>query len=219
MEALQSTTEQRLEHALRNRNLEELHSLLRGRFGLRLEDERALWEDDRAMLVCLRDTVRLELLTVSASLNSHLLSSCLYGLLEALLGFRSVSTVSTVASAEPVAARSSDVHGILNDLLLTIVVLTEVALTMECHNNDDRKNKELMLSILLALLTVPLDRLDKRDVLPHADRVMAVLLQVSQNAHVLTETTLLVVWRCIGVTLEAEFTVGLLVPICCYIAV
>lgn len=147
--------------------------------------------------------------------DTNLLSPCMLDLMKGLLasmdrpdaveGNLRVSAMS--AAAELVTASSRDVHGILKELLPTIVGRIEGALKMQCLSNDDRENKEQILGLLSGLVTALFQRLDKGDVLPHADRVMEVLLQVFQNGHANCIEEAFLAVGAIATNLEGDFTV------------
>lgn len=147
--------------------------------------------------------------------STNLLSAPMLLLMQALLG--SMDRVDAVegnlrvaamsAASELITASALDVQPILRDLLPAIAGRIEGALKMEAMSNDDRETKAQMLGLLSGLVTALFQRLEKHDVIPHADRVMAVILLVLQvpNANCHEEAFLSI--GAIATSLEDEFVV------------
>jgi len=155
--------------------------------------------------------------------DTNLLSPCMLDLMKGLLASMdrpdavegNLRVAAMSAAAELVTASSRDVHGILKELLPTIVGRIEVALKMECLSNDDRENKEQMLGLLSGLVTALFQRLNKADVLPHADHVMQVLFQVFKSGHNTCVEEVFLAVGAIATNLESDFTVRLVVVRIC----
>jgi importin subunit beta-1 len=109
------------------------------------------------------------------------------------------------AAAELVSAAAMDSIPIFRDFLPAVVGRTEAALQLQVVNKEDTENKEILLGLLCALVTVLFQRLDAPDVHPHVDRCMTVLLQ-TLNQRLAVEEALLSIGAVAG-TMEAAFVV------------
>jgi importin subunit beta-1 len=147
--------------------------------------------------------------------DTNVLSAPMLPLMQALLAamdrhdaLESNLRVSAMSAAsELITASAVDVQPILRDLLPAITARFDTALKMDVVSNDDREMKEQMLGLLAGLVTSLYQRLEKQDVVPHTDRVVAVILQVLQvpNANCHEEAFLAV--GAIATALEEDFTV------------
>lgn len=146
---------------------------------------------------------------------SNLLSAPMLPLMQALLssmdrpdgGEGNLRVAAMSAAAELITASALDVQPILRDLLPAITGRIEGALKMDVMSNEDRESKEQMLGLLSGLVTALFQRLEKHDVLPYADRVVEIVLQVLQvpNANCHEEAFLSL--GAIATALEEDFTV------------
>lgn len=120
--------------------------------------------------------------------ETNVLSPAMLPLLQALLNTTDrqdsvdsnlrISAIS--ACCELVHAAARDQQRIFRDLLPNILERMDAALKIQVVSKDDNENKEQLLGLLCALITVLFQRLDKNDILPLADRSMECLLQVLQ---------------------------------------
>jgi importin subunit beta-1 len=125
---------------------------------------------------------------------------------DAVEGNLRVSAMS--AAAELVTASCPDVHNILRELLPTIVQRVDQALKMECLGSEDRENKEQMVGLLSGLFTALFQRLDKKDLLPHADSVMTAIISVLQVQNATCHEEAFLAVGAIATALEDDFVVS-----------
>jgi len=116
-----------------------------------------------------------------------------------------ISAISTCCELVHAAAR--DVQQMFRDMLPSILDRIDAALKIQVVSKDDNENKEQLLGLLCALITVLFQRLEKPDILPHADRSIQYLLQVLQarNSNCYEEALLSV--GAIASAVEEDFVV------------
>jgi hypothetical protein len=144
--------------------------------------------------------------------ESNVLSAPMLPLLQALLAAadrddqdHNLRVSSMSAAAELVSAAARDSIPMFRDFLPAVLARTEAALQLQVVHKEDAENKEILLGLLCALITVLFQRLDAPDVLPHVDRCMTVLLQ-TLSQRLTAEEALLSIGAVAG-TMEVEFGV------------
>lgn len=145
--------------------------------------------------------------------ETNFLSNLLYPVLQALLaasdredsveGNLRVSAMSS--AAELVGSAARDTQPILREFLPEVLKRMEVAMQSQVVSKEDAEQKEILVGLLCALITVLFQSLAKEDVLVHVDRCMTMLLQ-TLNQRLIADEALLSIGAIAG-TMEDEFTV------------
>jgi importin subunit beta-1 len=145
--------------------------------------------------------------------DTSFMSSLMYPVLQALLaatdredsveGNLRVSAMS--AAAELVSTAPRDTHPIFRELMPVVLARMEAAMRIQVVNKEDAEQKEILIGLLCALVTVLFQRLDKSDVLPHVDLCMTLLLQTLGHRLSVDEALLSV--GAVAGTMEDDFTV------------
>jgi importin subunit beta-1 len=120
--------------------------------------------------------------------ESNLLSAPMLPLMQSLLEAmdredaieNNLRVASMSAAAELISASALDVQPILRDLLPAITGRMAAALRMDVLSNEDKEVKEQLLGLLCGLVTALFQKIEKADLLTHADSVMELLIQVLQ---------------------------------------
>lgn len=147
--------------------------------------------------------------------ESNPLSAPMLPILQALLAASdradaiesNLRVTSFLAVAELISASARDVQHIFRDFLPVVVDRIEKGLQLQCVSNDDQEEKAQLLGLLAALVTVLFQRMDKKDVLPHVDRIMQLLLQMFQLPNATCHEEAFMAVGAIASAMEEDFTV------------
>jgi importin subunit beta-1 len=118
------------------------------------------------------------------------------------------------AAAELVTAAGLDCQPIFRDFLPVIVQRIDAALKMQVVSKDDAESKEQILGHLCGLMQVLFLRLEKADVMPHADTVMNLVLQVLQVRNATCHEEAFLAIGAIVTAMDEDFTVRIYAACC-----
>ena len=121
--------------------------------------------------------------------NTNILSAPMLALLQALLaaaeredapeGNLMISAFS--AAGELVGAAAADMENVLSEFAPYVLQKTEEVIRMPSLTRDDLENKEMKVELLFGLMNSVLARSSCEGILPYADRIMNLIVEVSKN--------------------------------------
>jgi importin subunit beta-1 len=114
------------------------------------------------------------------------------------------------SAAELVGSAAKDTQPILREFLPEVLKRMETAMQGQVVSKEDAEQKEILVGLLCALVTVLFQSLSKEDVFAHVDRCLTMLLQ-ALNQRLIADEALLSIGAIAG-TMEDDFTVRLSRP-------
>lgn len=147
--------------------------------------------------------------------DTNRLSAPMLALLQALLAASdrddaveaNLRVTSFLAAGELISVTARDTQQILREFLPVVISRIEQALLIQCVSKEDEETKGQLLGLLAVLISGLFQRMSKAECMPHADRVMELLLNMFQLSNATSNEEAFLAVGAVASAAEEEFAV------------